>query len=403
LSCADGAIVILEEFHWRIQEVGGLDSHQVTVFFFKKLNSGMRQWLQRCAEPIFHLACAIRDASQLSVIAAKKCDDPICLSERVGLQYNRIALIESHTDPEFPKNATLKNNTVDVVGLGLNAMDTICVVPVFPQPNTKIHMREVRVEPGGQVATALTTCTRLGLQARYLGSVGSDSWGKEQLASLRAENLELHLRVVDGSASQVAIILLEEGVGERTVLWRRDPALQYPVHELQRDLITTGRILHLDGCDSAAAIQAARWAREAGIPVVIDIDEIYDESTHELLRLVDYLIASFDFAEDPRELADRYGCPVVGITQGAKGAVFLNKGKRIESPAFKVPVADTTGAGDVFHGGFIYGLLQNWELEDTIRFAHAVAAMKCTQIGARRGIPGLSEVREFLNNTGRTG
>src|SRR5262249_60142585 len=123
------------------------------------------------------------------------------------LQYNRIALVESHTDtwvirgqtsdPELPKSATLKNNTVDVVGLGLNAMDTICIVPSFPQPNTKTAMLEVRLEPGDQVATALTTCVRLGLTARYIGSVGTDNCGKAQLASLREENLELNIREVE--------------------------------------------------------------------------------------------------------------------------------------------------------------------------------------------------------------
>jgi len=279
-------------------------------------------------------------------------------------------------------------------------MDTICVVPAFPRPNTKIAMRQVRVEPGGQVATALTTCARLGLTARYIGSVGTDSWGKAQLASLREENLEVNVREVEGTASQIAIILIEEGIGERTILWRRDPALQYPPDELQREQITSGKILHLDGCDSAAALQAARWARDAGMPIVIDIDEIYDDSTNDLLRLADYLIASCDFAEDPWEIADRYGCPVVGITRGAEGALFLNRGKLMQSSAFKVPVADTTGAGDVFHGAFIYGLLQNWSLEDVIRFAHAVAAMKCMHIGARRGIPTLSDVREFLTKGG---
>jgi len=279
-------------------------------------------------------------------------------------------------------------------------MDTICIVPKFPRPNTKTHMHEVRVEPGGQVATALATCARLGLRARYIGSVGSDNWGKAQLASLREEKLELLVREVEGAASQVAVILLEEGVGERTILWRRDPKLQFPVEALQRETITSARVLHIDGCDSEAALQAARWAKEAGLPVVIDIDEVYGESTHELLRLVDYLIAGSDFAQDPGELAARYGCKVVGITRGAEGAVFLDRGRLIESPAFKVRVADTTGAGDVFHGGFIYGLLQNWSLEDVIRFAHAIAAMKCMHVGARRGIPTLQEVREFLDRNG---
>ena len=276
-------------------------------------------------------------------------------------------------------------------------MDTICVVPAFPRVNTKTHMREVRVEPGGQVATALIACTRLGLTARYIGSVGADDWGKAQLASLRQETLELHVREVEGATSQMAVIVVEEGIGERTILWRRDPRLAYPTGSLRRELIAGARLLHLDGCDSAAALQAARWAREAAIPVVIDIDEVYDDSTHELLKLVDYLIASSDFASDPRELADRYGCPVVGITRGAEGALFVDRRRRlIESPGFKVPAADTTGAGDVFHGGFIYGILQGWPLEEAVRFANAVAAMKCMQIGARRGIPTLPQVREFL-------
>jgi sulfofructose kinase len=302
-------------------------------------------------------------------------------------------------------SVTLQNNIIDVCGLGLNAMDTICVVPRFPAPNQKLHMNEVRVEPGGQVATALATCTRLGLTARYIGSVGSDDWGRAQVASLRSEGFELNIHEVEGAASQVAVILLEEGIGERTILWRRDPKLTYPVEFLRREQITQSRILHLDGCDGAAALQAARWAREAGIPVVIDIDEVYDASTHELLRLADYLIAGSDFArefEDPHELARRYGCPVVGITRGAEGALFLQNGKLMESEAFRVPVADTTGAGDVFHGGFIYGLLQKWPLEDVIRFAHAVAAMKCMHIGARRGIPTLSQVSQFLKERGYT-
>ena len=275
-------------------------------------------------------------------------------------------------------------------------MDTICVVSRFPAPNTKIPLREVRIEPGGQVATALATCTRLGLRARYIGSIGADDWGKAQRASLVAEGLELCINEVQGAHSQVAIILLEEGIRERTILWRRDPRLSYPVEELRRESIVNARILHLDGCDAPAALQAARWAHDAGIPVVIDIDELYDESTHELLRLVDYLIASSDFAEDPTELRDRYGCRVVGITRGAEGAVFLQGNHLMKSSSFRVPVADTTGAGDVFHGAFIYGLLNQWALEDIIRFSHAVAAMKCMHVGARRGIPTLLEVQEFL-------
>jgi sugar/nucleoside kinase (ribokinase family) len=217
------------------------------------------------------------------------------------------------------------------------------------------------------------------------------------VASLRSEkNLDVHVREVEGATSQFSVILLEDGVGERTILTRRDPKLKLPMAALRKEMIVSGRVLHLDGYDPEAALQAARWAREAGMPVVIDIDALPHESTPELLRLVDYLIATSEFAQDPYELADRYGCPVVGITRGSAGAVFLDHGRLLETPAFKVPVADTTGAGDVFHGAFIYGLLQKWPLEETIRFSHAVAAMKIMHSGARRGIPTLSEVKNFL-------
>jgi len=297
--------------------------------------------------------------------------------------------------------------SVDVVGLGLNAMDTICMVDRFPQPNTKTGIRNVRREPGGQVATAMATCSRLGLTTRYIGSVGDDDLGRAQIESLHQSGLDSEfVRIVSGATTQFAIILLEEGIGERTILWHHDPALNYPPKELRREMITSGRILHLDGCDSEAALQAARWAREAGIPVVIDIDELYDDSTDELLRNVDYLIAAEEFGQrvlgnlDPedaaRTLADRYGSPVVGITLGDRGAVFLEKGRLLRSPSFEVKVADTTGAGDVFHGAFIYGLLQKWDLEQIARFANAAAALKCTQIGARRGIPTIEQIHTIL-------
>jgi sulfofructose kinase len=291
-------------------------------------------------------------------------------------------------------------SVVDVVGLGLNAMDRFCGVERFPAPNTKTRIRTTRTEPGGQVATALATCARFGLTNRYIGSVGDDDLGRAQIDSLRAAGLDTEcLRVVKGAVTQFAVIVLEEGVGERTILWHHDPLLNYPASELRREWITSARILHLDGCDTAAALQAARWARESGIPVVIDIDEFYDESTEELLRNVDYLIAAEDFvykvvgeaaSEDAmRVLASRYRCPVVGVTLGNRGAMFLDNGRMLRSEAFKVSVADTTGAGDVFHGAFIYGLLQDWPIERIAQFSNAAAALKCSHVGARRGIPDL--------------
>jgi sulfofructose kinase len=309
--------------------------------------------------------------------------------------------------PGRSNSRVILSPTVDVVGVGLNAMDYISVVDEFPRPNSKLEIRQVRLEPGGQVATALTTCRRLGLRARYIGSVGSDDLGRVQMESLRAEGLDVEfVRVVEGAGTQVAFILVEESVGERTILWHRDPRLRFPAADLSSESITTARLLHLDGRDTEAALLSAQWANKAGIPVVIDIDQIYDSSTEELLSRVDYLIAAEDFAKRVtgrtdseglvRSLGERYGAAVTGVTLGGRGAVFLQDGRLMESPAFEVPVKDTTGAGDVFHGAFIFGVLEGWALEETIRFAHAVAAIKCMELGARAGIPGMEKVRSFL-------
>jgi sugar/nucleoside kinase (ribokinase family) len=296
---------------------------------------------------------------------------------------------------------------VDVVGLGLNAMDYVTVVPAFPEPESKVEISSVRLEPGGQVATALTACRRLGLTARYIGSVGSDDLGRLQLDSLRQEGLDPSwVRVVQGATTQMAIAVVEEGVGERTILWHRDPRLVYPPGEVSPPAIRRARLLHLDGRDGEAALAAARIAREAGIPVMIDIDRWYDETTGPLLESVDYLIAARSFAmetsgraspEDAAlELARRFPGALTGVTLGADGAVFVREGRPVRSRAFEVEVRDTTGAGDVFHGAFIAGVLAGWDLGRTTRYAHAAAAMKCRELGARRGIPRRAELEEFL-------
>jgi sugar/nucleoside kinase (ribokinase family) len=286
-------------------------------------------------------------------------------------------------------------------------MDYITLVPAFPAPETKVPITSVRLEPGGQVATALVTCRRLGLTARYIGSVGSDELGRQQLESLEREGLDPSwVRVVPGATTQMAISIVEEGVGERTILWHRDPRLIYPEAEIPPEAIRRARLLHLDGRDGRAALAAARIAREAGIPVMIDIDKWYDETTGPLLGLVDYLIAAGSFAleltgESTGEaaalgLARRFPRAVTGVTMGARGAVFVRDNEPIASRAFDVEVRDTTGAGDVFHGAFIVGVLGGWDLGETTRFAHAAAALKCREPGARRGIPRAHEVEAFL-------
>ena len=294
----------------------------------------------------------------------------------------------------------------DAVALGLNAVDHLIVVPHLPAFNTKLEYVSHTIAAGGQAATAMVALARLGLRARYIGSVGSDDEGRYQIDSLSSESVDVSkLAVIEGADTQSAFILIDQPTGERTIVWRRDARLALDPDRVDRASVTSGRVLHLDGHDTAAAIRAAAYAREAGIPVVLDIDNIY-EGADRLLPLVDFLISSGSFPErmtgisDLRSalktLASTTGARLVGATLGSQGVLAYFRGEFIHTPGFSIDCKDTSGAGDAFHGGFIYGLLEAYSVEETFRFANAVAALKCRKLGARTALPMIEEVNAFL-------
>jgi sulfofructose kinase len=300
---------------------------------------------------------------------------------------------------------------VDVVGLGLNAFDTIVVVPRFPASGEKVRIVEAVRCPGGQVATAMIACGGWGLRARYIGSVGDDEAGRVHQQEFQTAGVEAHLLVKPGVVSQFAYILVDQRTGERTIFWQRDERLAVPPSWLRRAWVERARLLHLDGHDPAAAVQAARWARAAGIPVVADLDNFYP-GMEELLPLVDYLLAAEEFparvlgpCQPERaleELRRRFGHRVAGVTLGARGAMVLSEEGLLRCPGYPVQAVDTTGAGDVFHAGFIYGLLQHWPIVHCLEFACAAAALNCTALGARGGVRPVNEILAFIKAAGRS-
>ncbi len=285
---------------------------------------------------------------------------------------------------------------VDVVGLGLNATDTVILVRGFPALGGKERVTSLSRQAGGQIATALVTCQRLGLRSRYLGKMGDDEAGTFQLESLKREGIDLsRASVVSGTPNQFGYIIVDEATGERTVFWDRDSRLAVTAAELARETVVQSRCLHLDGCDVEACLTAARWAREAGIPVVADLDTVYKE-VEKLFPYIDYLLASANFLpsatgkDDPflvlEDMAHEYGMKAPGMTLGRDGALVYSEGRFTYSPGFVVETVDTTGAGDVFHGAFIYGLLLGWPLDRILDFSNAMAAFNCMSLGARGGI-----------------
>jgi sugar/nucleoside kinase (ribokinase family) len=293
---------------------------------------------------------------------------------------------------------------IDLVGVGLNAMDTLIPLPAFPAHGSKTEYQTATVLPGGQVASTIVACRQWGLSTRYVGKLGDDDAGRLHREAFARAGVATELITVPGGASPQSLILVD-GAGERTILCRRDERLVLQPGDLEREWVVDARALHVDGHDTAAATLAASWAREAGIPVIADLDEIYPE-VDALLEKIDYLIVSRDFplrlmGEADLELAlrrmhSRYGSTLSAATLG-EGGVLAWDGRRFHSAAaYRVPVADTTGAGDIFHAGFIYGLLQGWPLDRQLDFACAAAAMNCMQVGARGGIESVEAIEALI-------
>jgi sulfofructose kinase len=293
----------------------------------------------------------------------------------------------------------------DVVGVGLNAVDTVVVVPEYPAFNSKAEIRQFLRSCGGQVATALVACRRWGLRAKYVGAVGDDEPGVFQRESLEREGLDLtHLKVVSGATTEMSVIIVEERSGERTILWQRDSKLSRRPEELAPEVIAQGKILLVDGHEIPLAIQAARCGRKAGTPVVLDIDTVRDGS-RDLLPLIDFPVVSERFApgftgkadllEALREVQALSPSRFVCATLGRQGAIALAGDRALRAHGVSLRAVDTTGAGDVFHGGFVYGLVRGWALERILAFATAAAALNCTAYGARGGIGRKEEIEKL--------
>jgi sulfofructose kinase len=298
-----------------------------------------------------------------------------------------------------------------VVGVGLNATDTLILLPKFPAYGGKAPFQREVLSPGGQVASAMVACAKLGMSAKYIGTLGDDERGRIQLDSLRASGINLDdIEIRANCANQSAYILVDETSGERTVLWRRDECLRIDPASVTPDKITCARMLHIDGHDTPAVARAAEIARQHGIPVTVDVDTIYPGFEH-VLPNVDYLIASSEFParwtdeSDPfRALAmlrDEYGMRVAAMTLGADGALALVGGQYVYSPGFVVSCVDTTGAGDVFHGAFCYAVSKSMPVRDALEFSNAMAALNCTALGARGCIASVAEVQGLLGRAQR--
>jgi len=303
-------------------------------------------------------------------------------------------------DPNDP------NDQFDIIGIGENSIDYVYLVPEFPghDRSSKVEIAGHVVSPGGQVATALCTCAALGLRTCYVGVFGDDDKGLAIREALLERGVDLRFAPTRAT-SRYAVILVEQGTGDRAVLWHRDPALMLRQDELPRDVIQRARLLHVDGVDEDVAIAAATIARDAGIAVTSDVDRIAAR-TRELIAAVsvpifaegipEALTGEPDLERALRRLRQHHPGWLC-VTRGARGAVLLAGETLHEVAGHRVAAADTTGAGDVFRGAFIVAMLRGDAPGDVLRFANAAAAVSCTRLGAIAGVPTPGEVARLLN------
>jgi sulfofructose kinase len=298
-----------------------------------------------------------------------------------------------------------------VAGIGQCCLDYLIVVNSYPRVDTKNEVLEWYQQGGGPVATALAALSRLGIQCKFFGIIGDDYAGKAIKQSLIKEGIDVsYLIKRENTISQLAFIVIERGTAKRTIFWKRPTGEPLQQEDLRDDFLKGIDFLLLDGLMEDISICAAKKARALKVPVMLDAGKVRPGML-EIARLSDYVIASEEFAKDLgwhidatvlHKEKEKIGVKVLTITLGEQGSITISGDQVFQIPAFKVKALDTTGAGDVFHGGYIYGLLQGWDLRDTVIFASALSALKCTKIGGRAGIPKSGEVIEFLKEKGFT-
>lgn len=296
----------------------------------------------------------------------------------------------------------------DVIGLGENSLDRLVSVADFPCAGGKTHGVDLGAHPGGQVAGTILGCAKLGLRCAYLGVVGEDAAAEEALAPLRRAGVNLDGVVGRLDAqTRTAMIFVRESDGERSVLVRRDPRLDASKQDFSARALEATRLLHVDATDPDLALWAARQADRAGIPISLDLDET-GPGIESLLERAQFPVVSGLFAEawgggkgieaGLERIAESRACRLAVATRGTEGALALWQGQWVQAPGFKVEVLDSTGAGDAFRAGFIWGLLRGQDVHQILRTANAVAALGCQSVGAQSGLPDEGRLSSWLSS-----
>ena len=299
---------------------------------------------------------------------------------------------------------TLKASQVDCLGMGIIPLDLLFEVGRFPNPGEKIDGLSLTIQGGGPVPNTLIGLTKFGYKTQLIAAVGNDIFGKLSIEEIKKQKVDASQIIVKGNSSAVAGGFVEQGSGRRTLVLERRIFVESK--DLNFSKFPKPKIVHLDGRDIEATVELAKWGKKVGAIVSFDIGSMRNDVS-SAFSYVDHLVVADSYAFPFTKTSDsasaikmlgEYGPSTIVVTEGIKGATGYEKGKFHKQPAYKVKTIDTTGAGDAFHAGYLYGLLKGYDLAERLKWGAAVAALKCTKAGARAGIPSLNEVKKFLKN-----
>ncbi|MDK2919318.1 MAG: hypothetical protein PWQ37_2051 [Candidatus Petromonas sp.] len=298
----------------------------------------------------------------------------------------------------------------EIVGIGASVYDTLMVTEGFPVEDTKMQAIETMIQGGGPCATALVAASKLGVSSEYMGVLSNDTYGTFMLDDFKKYGVGTENIVIkEGYISAHSFVILNARNSSRTCIWNKGTIPEFKQDEINVNAIKNAKVLHLDGNHLEAAIHAATIAIENGVKVSLDAGGTYP-GIDKLLPLVDFLIPSEEFAlkitgESDAEKAasilfNKYKPEVLIVTQGSRGGFIYNGKKYMRYSTFKVNAIDTNGAGDVFHGAFVAAYIKGMDVTKAANFASAVAALKCTKVGARKSVPTYEDTINFLRGSG---
>lgn len=300
---------------------------------------------------------------------------------------------------------------LEVLCAGICTIDQIATVSTFPQPDGRMDVQDFTQAVGGIAAVAAVALARLGAHAAFAGRVGDDPAGRAIRTALEADGVDTSLLATsDEIATPMAFIISDTSAGTRSILNHPGIAtFSLPASDAVAGVATQATYVHFDHTAFPALAGALLpRCKEAGVRVSLDAGVDFP-GIERYVSLIDVYVTTDrqiaamtgerDLAVALARVRDM-GPGVVAATLGAQGSAGLaGDGSLVFAPAFSVPVVDTTGAGDVFHGAFIYALLQGWDMERALTFANAAAALSCRAVGGHPGCPTLTEVQELLMAT----